>query len=74
MWLFNNAIRQNEIHSMLICGNMGNDNVASTSTQITNVSISHVLAAHPCLTEQTSCWIVMSSRCPGVDHWHKSVT
>ena len=34
MWLFNQAMRQKEIHSMQI---FGNDNTASTSTQITKV-------------------------------------
>ena len=35
MSLFNNAMHQKEIHSMLI---YGNDNAASTSTQITKVT------------------------------------
>ena len=26
------------------------------------------IAAHPCLTERTSCWIVMSTRC--ISFWH----
>ena len=34
MWLFNNAVHQTEIHSMHI---YGNDNAASTRTQITKV-------------------------------------
>ena len=34
MWLFNNTMRQKEIHSMLI---YGNDDAASTCTQIMKV-------------------------------------
>ena len=64
MWLFNNAIHQNEIHSMLI---YGNDNAVTTSSP--NYERSHnqylaclpfalTTAACPCLTERTSCWWV----------------
>ena len=35
MWLYKNAMHQKRIHSMLI---YGNDNAASTSTQITKVT------------------------------------
>ena len=35
MWLFNNAMRQKEIHSMLI---YGNGKAARTSTQITKIT------------------------------------
>ena len=35
MWLFNNDMRQKEIHSMLI---YGNDNAASTGTKIMKVT------------------------------------
>ena len=47
MWLFNNAMRQKEIYSMLIYDNNNdndNDNAASIITQITKVtkSISRV--------------------------------
>ena len=34
-----------------------------------------IVAVHPCLTERTHCWVVMSVRCIPCcrDRWHKSV-
>ena len=74
-------MHQTKIHSMIISAKATPQTPVpkfrkSQNQYLVCPPFSLTVAVHPCLSERTRCWVVMSARCIPCchDRWHKSVT